>query len=476
MRNLYLAGLCLLFIISCSKDDPPSDSLLPDANGSTLKACFTLDKNSVAVGEFIQITSCSVDATSFFYDFGNGETSVKENPKIFLEESGDYTIVLQVSDNEQHTDTFSQNIVVTGAVEDNYIFPEIPNGVLGIPLETGINPTTNKLYYIERSADLNNPITNDRFLYNELDASYNAITNYIADKPFNSQSGFVNFLPTGNLNFHFSRTLSDFYGSQEVTLTNTFGFINGINSATKHNYGYLKDGANFLYFGTIKEDGIYKTAIEKRNANGDAFEAYINPIGIGSSLIGDLIRTQEGYVAYGISFNTNTAAPQLTGYKPALIFFDTSFNITSEQIYEDSELTSIPSDLNMLNGAYHLVQLTNGNIVLYGNAEMMVTDSDGTKITSHFFNDTESIQGLIALEDSFVISTGGYLRKFDANGNQTKELKYKGDFVPEILEMGDQLFFVAGFRTTDITEKGELSVVKIFYGATDKNLNLINLN
>ncbi|MEO0527708.1 MAG: hypothetical protein AAFZ89_10815, partial [Bacteroidota bacterium] len=204
--------------------------------------------------------------------------------------------------------------------------------------------------------------------------------------------------------------------------------------------------------------------------------AYINPIGIGSSLIGDLIRTQEGYVAYGISFNTNTAAPQLTGYKPALIFFDTSFNITSEQIYEDSELTSIPGDLNMLNGAYHLVQLTNGNIVLYGNAEMMVTDSDGTKITSHFFNDTESIQGLIALEDSFVISTGGYLRKFDANGNQTKELKYKGDFVPEILEMGDQLFFVAGFRTTDITEKGELSVVKIFYGATDKNLNLINLN
>ncbi len=435
-----------------------------------------MDKNSVSVGEYIQITSCSEGASSYFYDFGNGGTSVKEHPEVLLMEAGEFTIVLTVKDAEDNTDTFSRSLTVTEPIEVNYIFPEIPLGFSGMPLETGLNPLNNNIYYIESREDKAGPEGN-KFYYHELDENYSATTNYIADRPFQSGSAFVNLLPSGNRNFHFSRTLPDFYGTQEVTLTDTWGFVSGINAATKHSYGYLPDGSNFLYFGTQKEDGIQKTAIERRNASGDAFETYFNALGDADSMIGDLISIGSGYIAYGIVFSKNAVAPYVTDYKPALIFFDAGLNITSHKIFEDSALTNLPMDINDLNGPYHLEQLSNGNLVFYGNGEVTVTDSTGNKITSTIFSGTDHVQALISLGDSFVLSTNDYLKKFDQNGNQTKELKYNGHCIPEFITINNKLFFVAGYNTLDTVDGvGDMSVSKLFYGATDMDLNPINLN
>ena len=114
-----------------------------------------------------------------------------------------------------------------------------------------------------------------KYYYNELDATYNVSSNYIADKPFESNSAFINFYPSGNMNFVFSRTLAGLYGTQEITYNSSWGFLNGINSATKHSYGFLPDGVNFLYYGTEDDSGQYKPAIERRNASGDAFEVFL---------------------------------------------------------------------------------------------------------------------------------------------------------------------------------------------------------
>jgi hypothetical protein len=75
---------------------------------------------------------------------------------------------------------------------------------------------------------------------------------------------------------------------------------------------------------------------------------------------------------------------------------------------------------------------------------------------------------MVSLGDSFVLSSDENLRKFDQNGSQIKELNYPGNYLPEILNINGNLFFIAGF---DI--EGE---VKLLYGLTDNDLNPINLN
>jgi hypothetical protein len=121
--------------------------------------------------------------------------------------------------------------------------------------------------------------------------------------------------------------------------------------------------------------------------------------------------------------------------------------------------------------------LSNGNLATYGNGELNITDSDGNFIKTHYFDVDNKTQAIISLGDSFIISTGdGYLRKFDPTGTEIKKLNYKGSFTPEILEINNNLFIVAGYRTKDtILNIGELPVVKIFYGAVDKDLNLISV-
>ncbi len=464
MKHCYFLFLFIFILLSCSKDSPAEDPGNPD---SDLRACFTVSSETIAVGEVLKLVSCSEGATTFLYDFGNGETSLKENPEIILSEGGNYTIKLTVKDEEENTDSFSKAVTVTEPVEFNYIFPEIPSGFTAIPLEAGINPENGSLYLVELLED-NIGSGGSKFYFKELDQNYEATSTYIADKPFSSNSAFVNFYASGNRNLVFSRTLEGFYGTQELTYNSSWGFVNAITSATKHSNGFIQEGVNSLYYGTEEDADIYKAAVETRNASGDAFQVSLNTFGPADSMIGDMIKVSGGYLAFGAAFTKNTGVPYVSDYTPLLIFFDNSLTVTSHVLFEDSVLDTKISSFNDLNGAYHLEQLTNGNIVMYANGEVIVADASGTKLSSSYFEDTDNNQALIGLGDSFVLSSDSYLRKFDTDGMQIKELKYNGNYLPEILEVENKLFFIAGY---DI--EGE---VKLFYGSSDKDLNLINLN
>jgi hypothetical protein len=170
-------------------------------------------------------------------------------------------------------------------------------------------------------------------------------------------------------------------------------------------------------------------------------------------------------VAYGGVFAMNATAPQITGYKPVLAFLDSGLNLESEVVLTNSEVAGIITTPNELNGSYHLARLSNGNLVLYGNGELIVTTGSGDFIKRNFYNENGTIQALIALGDSFVISNKGYLRKFDSNGNQVKELKYPGNYLPEFIEKDGKLYFVSGYDTED--------GIKMLYGAVDISLNPI---
>ncbi|WP_299157859.1 PKD domain-containing protein [uncultured Eudoraea sp.] len=467
MKKIYFLIILAAFFTSCSKDTSPSEPDNPDPN-SKLVACFEMSKEILLVGENLQISNCSVGAIAYSYNLGNGETRTEENPTVVYGKPGDYTIALTVSNEAMETKTFSQQILVNDAVvQDFFIFPEIADGFNGIPMETGVNQVNGLIYSIELLEDLAGT-GGAKFYYRELDENYLSSSNYLADKPYNSNSAFVNFYPSGNMNFVFSRTLDGLYGTQEVTYNNAWNFMNGISPSTKHSYGFLAEGTNFYYFGTAEDVGIYKAAVETRNSSGDAFAVVLNSFGDADSMIGDMIKVENGYLAFGAVFSKNDTNPKITNYKPLLIFFDIGLNVTSHVIYEDSVLDSKISSANDLNGSYHLEQLSNGNIAMYANGELTVANATGAKIASSYFEGTKNNQAMVSLGDSFVLSSDENLRKFDQNGSQIKELNYPGNYLPEILNKNGNLFFIAGF---DI--EGE---VKLLYGLTDNDLNPINLN
>jgi hypothetical protein len=105
---------------------------------------------------------------------------------------------------------------------------------------------------------------------------------------------------------------------------------------------------------------------------------------------------------------------------------------------------------------------------MYSHGELIVSDASGSMLNTNYYDGTKNNQAMISLGDSFVLSSDQYLRKFNSGGSQTKELKYNGNYLPELIEISNTLFFAAGYDVD-----GE---IKMFYGATDTDLNLIDLN
>ncbi|WP_297761077.1 PKD domain-containing protein [uncultured Muriicola sp.] len=465
MKKLYLLGVCLILFLSCSKDATNIIDDNPDG-GVALIACFEVNSTTLNVGEMLEISNCSEGATSYLFDFGNGETSEQANPAISYETGGSYTISLTVTNEDQETKTKTKTVNVI-VIEAAYLFPEIPAGFTGLPLESGINPITGNIYSIELYQD-NEGTGGSKYYYREFDENFQYASNYIADKPYNSGSAFANFYPDGEMNFVFARTLGGLYGTQEVNYNIVWTFLNTINSATKHSYGYLPNGAEYRYFGTQVDGGLYKTAIEKRNSSGDAYEVVLNNFGPADSMIGDMIEVDGGYVAYGAVFTKNLSLPYVSDYKPLLVFFDTDFNVSSHVIFEETELSGQVANCNDLNGSYHITKLSNGNLVMYSNGEVRVADSEGNSLSRTYYSDSSNIQALVSLGDSFVISTNEYLRKFNTSGAQTAQLKYNGNHLPELIKKDNVLIFITGY---DLENE-----IKIFYGACDNDLTLIDLS
>ncbi|MDX1766620.1 MAG: PKD domain-containing protein [Arenibacter troitsensis] len=474
MKHFYAIIFLSLFAISCTKQDDKEGNI-PEEE-LDLTACFAVSTDTITLGETLQLTNCSENAVIYSYDFGNNEISNQENPSVTYQQGGSFTITLVVYDDQKHSKTFTKTIFVETPVESYYRFPEIPPGYSGQPIEMGIDPISGKIFYLEKTEDLVN-LTISKFYYKELGMDLIPTSNFIADQQFNTENAYVNFLGNGNKNFHFSRTLPELYGSQEITLNNNWALTSTLSSATKYLYGYLKEDVNYIYYGTQKDNGSYKAVIEKRNANGDAFDVQFKTVGSNNAVLTNMIKTTTGYIAFGATFNKNTMPPFISNYSPILVFFDSNLAVTKTMVLSNSVMGSHVTEANHLNGSYHLIQLSNGNLATYGNGELNVMDSDGNQLKTHYFSLDNNIQAMISLGDTFVISTGdGYLRKFDTNGTEIRKLQYNGTFIPEILEINHRLFFVAGYRTTDtISNIGELAVIKIFYGAVDKDLNLVNL-
>ncbi|NNF18936.1 MAG: hypothetical protein HKN61_04105 [Flavobacteriaceae bacterium] len=458
--SLLLATVLLLY--SCSMDKETELSPEPPLSAETeLRACFQLSQNSIMAGASFTITNCSEGAQSYLYDFGNGITSTEDQPTIFYEEAGSYELSLTVAGEGNISDTFSITIQVVGP---NFVYPEIPQGYTANPIDLGLDSHSGSLYAITVLKD-EGGLEGSKFYYHSLGPSMMEDSHYLGDQSYEGNNAFSWFLEGGVRGFHFSRTLNGFYGSREVNYDADWNLSGQLNSADQVSYGYLADNGNLLFYGSIKEGAFNKAAIDMRNAMGDSFKRILHQVGEHDSHIGNLIKTENGYVAFGGSFIKNDSKPFIAEYKPALLFLDEALELISYKIYDNSMLTGKVFSTADLNGSFDMARLSNGNYVLYGLGELLVTDGSGNIIRSHFYENTLNNQGLVCLRDTFIISSDRFLRKFNAQGDQLISLQYPGKQVPSFIQKEDKLYLIAKYASPE----GD----QLLYGALDHDLNTV---
>ncbi|MEM6272030.1 MAG: PKD domain-containing protein [Bacteroidota bacterium] len=79
--------------------------------GDIPEACFTYNPDSACVNDIITFTDCSINATSWFWQFGDGGTSNAQNPTYAYQDTGCFTVTLTVANFGCVDDTVITNAV-----------------------------------------------------------------------------------------------------------------------------------------------------------------------------------------------------------------------------------------------------------------------------------------------------------------------------------------------------------------------------
>lgn len=104
--SLLLAGLVLgLTLGSCKKDDDDDDG------GAAPVASFQYEISETNFLE-VKFTNFSQNATSYLWDFGDGETSTEANPAHVYDEANTYNVKLTASNANGATNAFSKDVIV----------------------------------------------------------------------------------------------------------------------------------------------------------------------------------------------------------------------------------------------------------------------------------------------------------------------------------------------------------------------------
>jgi len=97
---MMLTAASIIFATSCKKEDP-----IPDDPIASFQ--FAISETNFLEVSF---TNYSQNATSYIWNFGDGETSTEQNPVHTFATAGSYDVVLTASNSVAATTTFSQSI------------------------------------------------------------------------------------------------------------------------------------------------------------------------------------------------------------------------------------------------------------------------------------------------------------------------------------------------------------------------------
>ena len=125
----YTLLLSLVVLAACSKTDvndvfsPTDDKLELSATNDNAsldegeimtQTLFTIDndKGELFENEALLLTNSSLNAVSYHWDFGNGDTSTEANPRYKYDMHGYYTVTLTITDAMGNRHHSSQEILV----------------------------------------------------------------------------------------------------------------------------------------------------------------------------------------------------------------------------------------------------------------------------------------------------------------------------------------------------------------------------
>ncbi|MBI1184060.1 PKD domain-containing protein [bacterium] len=91
----FIAIMALVVTVSCSKNEPTS--------------CF---KQSIDGGVVTFSASCSENANAWSWEFGDGTTSIAQNPTHEYGDAGSFAVTLKVTNDKGSTATTTQNITI----------------------------------------------------------------------------------------------------------------------------------------------------------------------------------------------------------------------------------------------------------------------------------------------------------------------------------------------------------------------------
>lgn len=144
MKNIFtfITLLSLTIFTACSNQKMEDDfaptneetTKLPSIDNKTnshdnymvnvAKADFTIDNEGTSIDEGVDLllTNNSVNAVSYHWDFGNGDTSTEAQPTYQYEIHGNRTVTLTITDASGKTHQTSQEILVLcvfGGIDHN---------------------------------------------------------------------------------------------------------------------------------------------------------------------------------------------------------------------------------------------------------------------------------------------------------------------------------------------------------------------
>lgn len=453
MKKIYFLAFILLNLLnSCSSDTPEAVKPI---------SAFTLSSITVNVGDEIKATNTStsgVAIVSYAFNFGNDVTSKDKEPTFFYSLPGQYTVSLVIKDANGVSATSYITVKVS---EYNSVLAENPitinNDSDVFPIEIGVYE--NKVFYTEAYRTIFGSSTQlyRHVAYDETTKTFT--TKNITEIQANSGHSHTTFLSNGNKIVTIVETLN-YIGGREVELNSDWSFIR-LGNTSQITYGTIQNNDQYYFYGSYNKN----PSIEVRNSTGQFVSRKTYESVLKNAFIGNLIKTGNTYVAFGGKYESSTTNA-FTNYKPLILFLNENLEITNQKTYETSDLSTSLKNWNDLNGSFKVIKLANGNLALYSHNELRITTAQGEELKFYKFSNSGRIQGLIEVENGFIVSSSQKLEKYDNLGNLIKSVSSLGTYHSGFVKKGNLIYFA--IAKPDSYQ--DASLLKIKLGAIDSNL------
>ena len=113
MKNLLIACICLIIVLSCSKETDNTPVISPVSAFS-----FSYSSSNYKIVQFQNASHYINSSSKYYWTFGDSAVSEKENPSYTYKADGDYKVVLKVT-NGNLSDCSVQTVHITKLIIDS---------------------------------------------------------------------------------------------------------------------------------------------------------------------------------------------------------------------------------------------------------------------------------------------------------------------------------------------------------------------